>query len=502
MASEAREKELLTLKIIAETLNKCNDVTEMLSSVLDELLEVTGLAAGWIFLSEAQRNYECAADCNLPPALTLEDKKPMRQGGCWCLDRYWSGELTNAVNIIECKRLEDAVKLSSGDTRGITHHATVPLKAGTEMFGLLNVASPNKVHFLEDELALLESVAYQIGTAIKRTKLYEAQQNRVKDFSKLDVATRELKKLSDLDTFSEDAAKNIKVAFKFHDVQLFIAGSTLNEIDSDNSLVFEARTKRKIISLQRQDMYHIAIPIINGEEVSGVLAIEMIDNQITSDDILTALAEHLSLAIENVKLHKKQQELTVLEERNRLARDLHDSVSQALFSLSLTTKGAKHLYSNDPVLKDMFESIQLLSHTALSEMRTLIWQLRPPGLEDGVITALKKYGNNLGLLVNVQNEGVATLPKTIEEAIWRIGQECLNNICKHAKTERVELQSMITKHKVRMTVEDLGVGFDSDNVTTSIGLTGMRERTIALGGEFKLESEIGKGTKVTVVLPI
>lgn len=134
MSSELRENELTTLKVIAETLNQSNDLHAMLSVVLDRLLEITGLSAGWIFLSESKGEYVCSADSGLPPALAIEEKKPMREGVCWCIEKFWSGRLTSAVNIMECKRLEDSITLKRGDTKGITHHATVPLKAGEETF--------------------------------------------------------------------------------------------------------------------------------------------------------------------------------------------------------------------------------------------------------------------------------------------------------------------------------------------------------------------------------
>ncbi|SER56968.1 GAF domain-containing sensor histidine kinase [Salipaludibacillus aurantiacus] len=512
MASKEQGNDLLTLKTIAETLNQSQDLNEMLTTVLERLLEVTGLAAGWIFLSENKGDYICAADCHLPPALKSDNKKPMKEGGCWCIDKYWSGKLTGAVNIMECKRLEDAVTLSLGDTKDITHHATVPLKAGKETFGLLNVASPGKIHFNVEELALLESVAYQIGTAIKRMKLYEAHQKRAVDFAKLDVATRQLKKLNNIATFSQAAADYIKAAFQFDDVTVYIKdnGRLSNKKSQDDSsdpethFTFAAKADREksVVLTERQNRFIAALPLNNGEKVIGVLVISTSASRQVSEEILKALADHLSLAMENAKLHKMRQELSVLEERNRLARDLHDSVSQTLFSLSLTTKGAKNLSGNDAQLEAALEGIQQMAHTALSEMRTLIWQLRPPGLEEGVVTALNKYGRNLGLIVHTRMDGVASLPEKTEETIWRIGQECLNNVLKHAKTDEAEVTLAMTGKKATLTVKDNGTGFFPEDTAGSIGLASMKERAKAAGGEFKVISKIGKGTEVTVTLPV
>ena len=367
-----RIQELRALKIIAESLNQANDLPTMLASVLQELLHVTGLKTGWIYLIDEKGNYTLAADYQLPEALNISGKKPMCEGGCWCLDRYQDGRLQRASNIIACKRIEDAIKNDWGNTEEITHHATVPLRAGEEKFGLLNVAAPNKTHFTDTELALLESVAYQIGTAIKRIKLTE-----------------------------------------------------------------------------------------------------------------------------------NEQHLSVLAERNRLARDLHDSVNQLLFSLVLTARGTKEL-TEDPQILEMLTYMQELSQEALSEMRALIWQLRPQGLENGLVSALLNYAKVLGLNVNSDVKGVIDLPGHIEECLWRIGQEALNNCKKHAGTKDACLNIEVKNKKVTLELIDKGAGFSfhQSEAIPSLGLKSMKERTESLQGKFTVLSELGKGTIVRIEMPV
>lgn len=362
--------ELQTLKTIAETLNKVNDLEEMLHAVLKELIHVTGLECGWIFFVDKKGAYSLVADYELPPALTRENKKPMCEGGCWCLDRYKDGRLARAVNIIECKRLEDAITKNWGETKGITHHATVPLRAGDERFGILNIASPNKTHFTNEELALLEAVALQIGTAIKRIKLVENEQR------------------------------------------------------------------------------------------------------------------HL-----------------LMEERNRIARDLHDSVNQLLFSVALTARGAKEV-ATDEATKETLDYIQQLAREALQEMRSLIWQLRPQGLENGVASALMNYGKMLGLDVEMEIQGVIDLPNAVEECLWRVGQEALNNCKKHAGVSSVAIRIMVRNDKVTMEVIDEGNGFAYEGEEVpSLGLKSMKERIEALKGTLIITSVIGEGTTVEANIP-
>lgn len=367
-----RIQELRALKIIAESLNKAIELPTMLGSVLKELIQVTGLQTGWIFLIDEKGNYTLAAEHQLPDALRSNNKKPMCEGGCWCIDRYQDGRLKRASNIIACKRLEDAVKFEWGDTEDITHHATVPLHAGEEKFGLLNVAAPSKTHFSDPELALLESVAYQIGTAIKR-----------------------------------------------------------------------------------------------------------------------------------IRLSENEQHLSILAERNRLARDLHDSVNQLLFSLTLTARGTKEL-TTDPQVLEMLTYMQDLSQEALSEMRALIWQLRPEGLENGVVSALLNYGKVLGLIIHSEVKGVIDLPNHMEECLWRIGQEALNNCKKHSGKKEACILIEVKNKRVSMEIKDTGTGFSfiQTEELPSLGLRSMKERTEAIGGRFILLSELGKGTMVRVEMPL
>ncbi|MFD1738991.1 GAF domain-containing sensor histidine kinase [Bacillus salitolerans] len=371
MEGERRIKKLQTLKTIAETLNQCNDLEEMLKSVLKELLNITGLKTGWVFLIDDKGDFHLATDEGLPPGLTWSQKKPMCEGGCWCVDKYNNGRLTRAANIMECKRIENAVEYNWGDTEEITHHATVPLRAGEEKFGLLNVASPNKTHFTDEELAVLEAVAFQIGTAIKRIRLVE-----------------------------------------------------------------------------------------------------------------------------------NEQQLVLVAERNRLARDLHDSVNQLLFSLMLTVRGTKEMTDNPDVL-EMLTYIQDLSQEALQEMRALIWQLRPQGLEDGIASAILSYGKVLGLDVEVDVKGVIDLPSKVEEALWRIGQEALNNCKKHANTKTASIELSIKNNRVTMIIQDQGCGFhyDEQKQLPSLGLASMKERVELLNGTFSLTSAIGNGTTIVVSIP-
>lgn len=521
-----------TLKVIAETLNQSNDLREMLQSVLEKLLEVTGLSTGWIFLTNEEPVYAFVADVNLPPALSWDEKKPMCQGSCWCLDKVWDGRLQKAVNIINCKRIEDAIDHEWGDTKGITHHATVPLIAGGEKFGLLNVAEPGKNEFTEDELDLLQSVSFQIGTAIKRTKLYEAQQQRAEQYSILDEISRSIWKMNDIHHLPQNTVDVIGSRFGMESFAFFIKedhalalrsvyrqGSSkkmhkrfpITEEDDLGKTLDQNELRAELFANDVDMDRAFSVPLLIGDEWIGCLiGVQEQDTNANpiETEVLKALGDHVSLVLEKARLFERSRDLALIEERNRLARDLHDSVNQKLFSLSLTARGlreyAKQLPDNHMILESLTE-MQTLSQDVVGEMRSMIWQLRPAGLEEGVIVSLKKYGESLGLKVSEYIEGVGNIPRLVEETMWRVGQEALNNVHKHARVDEVRIFLYRKASEIVLRVEDDGCGFpvseDAQN-NWSFGLSSMKERTEIMGGHMDIKSQPDQGTTIEVKFKI
>ncbi|KHE68853.1 GAF domain-containing sensor histidine kinase [Halobacillus sp. BBL2006] len=528
--SYENDQEMNTLKVIAETLNRSNDLEQMLQTVLVKLLELTKLETGWIFLVGEKPHFRFVADVRLPPALSWGEKKPMCTGSCSCLNRYWKGDLVDPINIIECKRLDDAVQYDWGETRGVTHHATVPLAAGEERFGILNVASPGKEHFSKEELTLLQSVAYQIGTAVKRTRLFHAQEKRAENYANLNEVIRLIWKTSNLSTLANVVVRESLDKFHWPVVGFYtregtalkLKSSETNhvpdplpdqipmEVKNEITLSFKQQEPISINHESRvvEGLSSMAVPITMKEEYIGILFVAGPDPEAFSDsdrEVMQALAGHISLAFESIRLQEQRGEMLLYEERRRLARDLHDSVNQKLFSLSLLARGAKEVISTDfPALKDPLDEMLSLSHGSLKEMRSLIWQFRPVGVEEGLVTAIQKYAEHLGVGVTFDVEYVPDFPRTIEEALWRIAQEALNNVSKHASVNSVAVTLNESVDGVTMKIADYGKGFDlspKKSGKRSLGLTSMKERAELIGGSLHLDSRPGEGTTVKVFLP-
>ncbi|WP_251519563.1 MULTISPECIES: GAF domain-containing sensor histidine kinase [Staphylococcus] len=362
---------LALLKDIAEFLNEETETYSMLQGALESLIKGSDFTTGWIFFIDEAGEHEVVSDVSLPGALTKQNSKYMCEGSCWCVQAYQNKKLTKASNIINCSRINLANQAYHEETDGVTHHATVPLKSGDEQYGLLNVAAPHTTHYSEENLELLESVAFQIGSAIKR-----------------------------------------------------------------------------------------------------------------------------------ILLTDQEKEAARISERNRLARDLHDSVNQMLFSVKLTAHAALGMTQED-VSKKAFHVIEETSQQAVSEMRALIWQLKPVGLEHGLVQAVNKYSALLNLEINVQVEGLIDLPNIIEENIYRIIQEAMNNTKKHSHTSTILLKLNQQQHRLLVDIEDEGTGFKEDQVDLqSHGLNNMKQRVKVIHGKITIDTAPDQGTHIHLDIPL
>lgn len=224
-------------------------------------------------------------------------------------------------------------------------------------------------------------------------------------------------------------------------------------------------------------------------------------------EVIQMLAAHAAIAIENARLHERSRELSTIEERKRLARELHDSVTQTLFSIGLTAEAAAALLDSDPArAKTELEHLQELTRTAMQEMRSLIFELRPAELEtDGLGAALRKHVDVLRRLhsqeIELEVDGDRRLPPELERGLLRIAQEGLANALRHSGAGRVVLGLSVGEPRVALRVSDDGRGFDLEQKlarSRRLGLTSMRERAEALDGMLRIESAPGQGTTVTV----
>jgi len=292
------------------------------------------------------------------------------------------------------------------------------------------------------------------------------------------------------------------------------------------------------------------VPIKIGGEVFGVFSADYVRPHVFGSEeqrLFAALAQRAALVIEKAQLYEQAQELAVVEERSRLARELHDAVTQTLFSASLIAEILPALWESNPQEGRQFlQELRQLSRGALAEMRTLLLELRPAALVeadlDGLLRQLAEaLTGREGIPVAVTMEGQVDLPAEVHVALYRIAQEALNNVVKHAQASQVEVSlrcvpffpgdrarsaSSLSQGeegepalsagtlsategpvlsagegaRVELCIRDNGRGFDPGNVPPDrLGLGIIRERAQAIGAVLEIDSQVGCGTQVKVI---
>jgi signal transduction histidine kinase len=261
----------------------------------------------------------------------------------------------------------------------------------------------------------------------------------------------------------------------------------------------------------------LGVPIRVREEVIG--AFYLTEKQTRTmfepadQELIELLAAHAAIAITNAGLFERSRELSIVAERNRLALELHDAVSQKLFSLVLTAEAAATQYDRDPAAaRTQLERLRSLSREALDELRSLILGLRPPELaRDGLAATLRRQAEMLervhGVPIELSTEGSLdrepALGPDAELDILRIANEALHNAVRHAGAQRVTVRVSTEPGTLVLEVSDDGTGFDPGRPelrARHLGLTSMEERARELGGHLEIRSRPGAGTTVRLEL--
>ena len=254
---------------------------------------------------------------------------------------------------------------------------------------------------------------------------------------------------------------------------------------------------------------HLSVPICRKDEMIGFLNLNSaLPNFFTSThaDRLRVFAGQAAIAIENARLYEQAQQVGVLQERQRLAHDLHDAVSQILFSASVIAETLPRIWDiNRERALELVHQLVKLNRGALAEMRTLLLELRPSQLSNTRLSdALRQLAEAINaraqLEIDFVAEGSELVPPDVQVAYYRIAQEAINNIIKHAHATQIRLYIASEKDRVELRVADDGTGFDTKADTAGFGMHSMRERAEAIGASFEVSSQVGKGTQVSVRL--
>lgn len=257
----------------------------------------------------------------------------------------------------------------------------------------------------------------------------------------------------------------------------------------------------------------LVVPLKVDTKVIGILNILNKPGELTQEDmrIIDLFADQAAIIIEHVRLQYQAEQLAVLEERQRLARELHDSITQALYSVTLYADAARMAFAAEKwdALQKNLQEVRNMAREAMYDMRLLVFELRPFMLEsEGLVSALRSrlaaVEGRSGLQTEVLVERERRLPIRIEEEMYRIAQEGLNNIVKHAEATKVQIKLKYDENTVLLEMIDDGKGFDPKVAHRSggFGLQGIQERVNQLGGTLRIESSPLRGTHLSVSIPL
>lgn len=543
----AQTQELKTLLEISHNITLTLDMASLLGLILDQLARVVAYDGATVLVLEGEYLIPRAYRGPAPADLILSTRYSIH-------DASSQAVLHSQEALIVADMQQDALTKSQAAPAArelfetslsyVRGWMATAITIKERPVGILIVHHRQPNAFTAAHAEKVKAFAYQAAVVIENARLYEAKQRRAEQFRIISEVGQRITSILALDELLSQTVRLIQEAFGYYHIHIGLiegeyvtfkasAGIWGNEptclccqtrlrVGQEGLSGLVAASGSPILSpdIQQDTRY---IPVVPGQSGSnlvlplkvkghmiGVLVVESKQiNAFDADDliVLQLLANQIATAIENTRLYEQAQQLAALQERQKLARELHDSVSQALYGIALGARTARVLLERDPPRAvEPVEYVLSLAEAGLAEMRALIFELRPESLEkEGLAAALAKQAavlrtrHQLHVTTALMVEPDVSLPA--KEAFFRIAQEALHNVVKHAHASQVELRLQQTNDQLVLEIRDNGRGFDpTAPFPGHLGLQSMRERIERLGGQFYLESKPEQGTTVMAAL--
>lgn len=535
-----RTRELSALYQVTAVASESLDLTATLERSLEQILTVMGCEIGTIHLFDLSTGVlRLAVWRGLPPAAVTKNDSIL-PGQDWA---GWVIEHREPLIVADITQEPRAVQMRLKD--GPHAYVGAPMRARGRVLGVLSVIGEAGQIFEVEEVALLASIADEVGVAVENSQLYEAERRQRRQADTLlqvasvvgstldlnEVLARildQLRRVVEYDSASvqlleEDGLKTI-AAHGFANVQqvlgvIFSPGEAPHyEVIAEGKPLTLADAPQRYPVFHRPPFSHIhswlGVPLRAQERIIGIIAVDRQQpGGYTEEEarLTTAFADQAALALENARLYQQAEQLAVMEERNRLARELHDSVTQSLYSLTLFAEVGRRAAEagNLTQVVDYLIRLGQVTQQALKEMRLLVYELRASALEaEGLIGALQHrldaVEKRAGIEARLEMGQMMDLPAPVEEGLYRIAQEALNNALKHAQASLVIVRIKADLEGAELEVIDNGQGFDPTQVHHSggMGLISMRERAGQLNGSLTILAKPGAGARVRINVPI
>ncbi len=553
-------------------INIASDMTELLKSIIEWAIELLRADAGEIYLWNPARE-----------ELSLSIGSGWIEPYAGVTLKIGEGIAGRIVKTNKPMIIEDYVKWKGRSKVFINHPPFisvlgVPMLGRENLIGVLEIdVDARKHHFDQNDIRLAMIFANVAAIAIENEKLYgelQEQSNKLQHTLEREVAQRttelvlrakqlettakvskEITSILDIGRLLPRVIDLIQTTFGHYLINIYLINPQSNllvlqassdqksnhgkhqdstlTIDADSIIGKAALTNQAILlsdsrkqgiskNKSTKTKSELFIPLRISERVLGILDIQSDKtNSFSQDDVTLyqSLGDQIGIAIENAHLYDQSRILAAHEERNRLARDLHDAVTQTLFSASLITDVLPGIWSEDPEKgMQLLGNVRQLTRGALAEMRTLLMELRPEALIEAHLSDIlnqyaEAFTGRTGIPVTVIIDQDFILPPDVKVGLYRIVQESLNNTYRHAcATEaRIHLRSFFTNPQglknqpsgVELIISDNGCGFDPEKVSFDhFGLKFMIERAEAIGAKMAIDSKIGIGTIISVSLEI
>jgi signal transduction histidine kinase len=415
----------------------------------------------------------------------------------------------------------------------------VPIRLSGRVLGMaLNYTLGEKYVITQEEVELASGVANSVALAVENARLYGETRQRLAESQGVQRVTTSLLRKNSLKEVLEiicNEALNLTDA----------TGSAVLLLDQNGSLQITSAVGEILSAMDRlpiqgslagqavlsgeptlfNDVANINLDYLRDRGIKSLLAaplkvestiIGVLDviNKVggfTKEDvrIITLFADQAAIVIDQTQLHQQVEHMAVMEERQRLSRELHDSVTQALYSVNLYAEAARRALTagKKEVTLENLKKLREMTREALLEMRLLVFELHPSILEkEGLVAALQarlaSVESRSGLKTEINVEGERRLPLSIEEELYRIAQEGLNNAVKHAQARSVKIDLLYSEGSVRLELSDDGKGFDPSAADGygGMGLRGIKERVRKMDGTLSIESSPETGTKLNIVI--
>jgi len=559
---QERTRELAVLNSLAAVVSRSLDLGEVMSSALQSTIEAAGVESGAAYVLEEQSQTLVllahrglserfvAATSRLPLEVALAGKQlDAERPVVWSLSDYPEGELKQQI-------LEEGLQLVIG----------VPVTAKARVLGGLVISTRARRSLSPEESSLLMAIGRQIGLAAENARLYEQERARHEEAERRRTVAEGLREIlgvlnsnrplqetldsiitqtcritgsdaaSLLQRKSQDAPFTIRSAYgldgEYVSAIRFSPGkggvgralATGGPIVLGDAAAMVARMAQEHPELDEEKealelmlgkgfSALLSVPlIIKNEDYGGITLYYRQARRFSEEEIQLAMsaADQAALAIENARLRSQAEQAAAFAERSRLARELHDSVTQSLYSITLYAEAVARMLSagGGAEAVEHLRELRATAQEALREMRLLIFQLSPPALDRGGLagaleTRLDAVEARGGLEVDLQVQGTERLAPFVRQELYQIAQEALNNVLKHARAQQVRVLLDFQESATRLEVNDDGGGFDPAEGDRSggLGLRGMRERAQTIGATLRVESSPGSGTRVSIVVP-